>query len=415
MALLLTTILSLLIMVYASFADASRAFNVVASVIAMFFLCTYGMINLAAFVEAFSGNPSFRPRFRFYHWSTSLVGAFACLAVMLLIDVAAAIVSFVVLAALYFYIAGREYRASFGDARRGFQFSLTVRHLQRLRAMPPVNPKNWRPVFLVLSGREEAHLTLLKLGDCLEGSGRGLVTVAKVLEGDLSLAAPMRETAIRVMSEMLKKYELDAVPEAVIATNMDEGLRLLVQAHSIGPIKPNTVIMGWPHQQERIHPFFEHTRDIRMLGKSILCIIDAGLPEASRLNRRVDVWWRGRENGSLMLILAGLLKDNIDWRRTRIRLLRLIRDEAGRAASQQDLEQILASARVEAEPVVVVSNEPFETVLYTHSRAADLLFAGFTPPAEDAENEFYERMDLWLKSMPTTILSCSSNDADLSA
>ena len=38
--------------------------NAVAEVISMFFLIAYGMINLSAFVESKSANPSFRPRFR---------------------------------------------------------------------------------------------------------------------------------------------------------------------------------------------------------------------------------------------------------------------------------------------------------------------------------------------------------------
>ncbi len=48
--------------------------NVVAPVITMFFLNTYGMTNLVASIERLVGNPSFRPRFRI-HWSVSLLGA----------------------------------------------------------------------------------------------------------------------------------------------------------------------------------------------------------------------------------------------------------------------------------------------------------------------------------------------------
>ncbi|MHC4324108.1 MAG: amino acid permease, partial [Planctomycetota bacterium] len=47
--------------------DSMAAFDMVAAIVSMFFLCTYGMINFAAFVESFGANPSFRPRFKFYH------------------------------------------------------------------------------------------------------------------------------------------------------------------------------------------------------------------------------------------------------------------------------------------------------------------------------------------------------------
>ncbi len=49
-----------------------------AAVVTMFFLYTYGMVNLAAFVESFDENPLFRPSFHFYHRSPALTGALGC-------------------------------------------------------------------------------------------------------------------------------------------------------------------------------------------------------------------------------------------------------------------------------------------------------------------------------------------------
>ena len=45
--------------------------NAIAEIISMFFLIAYGTINLSAFVESKGGNPSFRPKFKFFHWSNS--------------------------------------------------------------------------------------------------------------------------------------------------------------------------------------------------------------------------------------------------------------------------------------------------------------------------------------------------------
>ena len=52
----------------------------------MFFLYTYGMINIAAFVESFAGNPSFRPRFKYYHWLPAIAGGTGCIITAFLID-----------------------------------------------------------------------------------------------------------------------------------------------------------------------------------------------------------------------------------------------------------------------------------------------------------------------------------------
>jgi amino acid transporter len=57
--------------------------NIIAPVVSMFFLISYGLLNYATFFEARSGSPSFRPRFRWYDLRLSLAGAIACMAVML--------------------------------------------------------------------------------------------------------------------------------------------------------------------------------------------------------------------------------------------------------------------------------------------------------------------------------------------
>ena len=56
--------------------------NALAIVVTMFFLLSYGAMNYATFVEGFSRNPSFRPRFRLTGWRTSLSGAIVCASVM---------------------------------------------------------------------------------------------------------------------------------------------------------------------------------------------------------------------------------------------------------------------------------------------------------------------------------------------
>ena len=49
--------------------SGGTALNAVAELVTMFTLCTYGIINIAAAVEHFAANPSFRPKFRLFHWA----------------------------------------------------------------------------------------------------------------------------------------------------------------------------------------------------------------------------------------------------------------------------------------------------------------------------------------------------------
>jgi len=129
--LVLTLGLTLGVILLLGSGDSMAAFDMIAAIVTMFFLCTYGMINLAAFVESFGANPSFRPSFRFYHWTTSILGFVACLVVMILIDAFAALAAIFVIAGIYLYLSRRVFRSAFGDARLGFQYALVVRILQK--------------------------------------------------------------------------------------------------------------------------------------------------------------------------------------------------------------------------------------------------------------------------------------------
>jgi amino acid transporter len=60
--------------------------NFIASVVSMFFLITYALLNYATFYEARGASPFFRPRFRFFHARLSLVGALGALGAMIAID-----------------------------------------------------------------------------------------------------------------------------------------------------------------------------------------------------------------------------------------------------------------------------------------------------------------------------------------
>jgi amino acid transporter len=413
LGLALTLILTFGTILLASGSESMAAFDVIAAIVAMFFLATYGMINLAAFVESFGANPSFRPRFKFYHWTTSLVGFVGCLVVMILIDTLAALVAILVVAGIYVFLSRREFRSAFGDARRGFQYSLAVRALQKLRWMTP-HAKNWRPTFLVLAGSTQRHMTLIQYAVWMEG-GRGLVTAAQVISGDLEAFAARVESLRSAMETYFQNNALAVFPEVVFAENVDEGIRTLAQSHSIGPLKPNTVLFGWPRSAERADVIFRHVWSIAALGKSVVIVVDKGLPPEQQRQRRIDIWWRGQKNGSLMATLAHLLAQNWQWRDSRIRILRVIGDEAGRQSSRQAIRELVEATRIRAEPRVIVSTDSFSNVFRSHSTKADVIFLGLQPPGDESAEHVYQRLTALLSDMPTTILVHSSGEADVFA
>ena len=408
----LTYGLTLVVLVFASSDPEGGAFNVVAAVLTMFFLYTYGMTNLAAFVESITHNPSFRPRFRAFHWSTALLGAIGCVAAAVLIDPIAAAVAVAIIVAIFVYVRSRVFRTTFGDTRRGFFFARVRQNLSRLAAQPS-HPKNWRPTTLVFTGNPHSRLTLTTYAMWL-GSVRGLVTLAEILVGRFEERVAERESSLARLRSFIEEHALTAYPEVLVAEGFDQGLRNFIQVHSVGPLKPNLVVLGWPTDSKRAGPLSRSLRIAHSLRMSTIVAVDRGLPPPGG-RHRIDIWWRGLENGSLMLILAYLLTLNWEWDEARIRVLRMVRDEAEQEEAELELRTLVEAARIGATTHVLRSDRPFPAVLHEESQGAAVVLLGYQPPDAPGADRFHRTFSELLEELPTTLLVSSSGEADLLA
>jgi amino acid transporter len=395
------------ILLLAGGGGGGAALNAVAVVLTMFFLFAYGMTNAAAFIEQFSQNPSFRPRFKWFHWGTGLLGGLGCVAAAVLINPLAALVSLVLVAGIYFYISRRQLEEQFGDARRGFYYERVRSNLAKLGDFSH-HPKNWRPTALVLSGNPRTRLTLTRFGAWM-GAGRGILTLANVLEGELHDKIDEREESRAEIEGYIEENNLQAYVEVIVAPSFEEGLGILLQAQSIGPIKPNMVVSGWPSKPRDYTAFARQLRTTHQIGMSQVILVDHGLPDEPE---RIDIWWRGHENGSLMALLAFLLKHNWKWSRARIRLLKMLDPGDTEEEARDRLAELIDAARIEADYLVLPEGD-FNETLHEHSADADVVLLGFRPPENENAEAFHNAYARFVDGMPTTLICCSTGDVDL--
>ena len=418
-ALGVTCVITAAILIWAevSGSEGGGALNSVAAVITMCFLYTYGMMNLAAFIEAFGQNPSWRPRFRFFHWSVALVGTFGCVGATLLIDWQAALAALVLIAALLLYLRTRRFTDADADARRGFVFASLRKNLLRLAGMKE-DSRNWRPTVLVFSGNPSSREVLVSYGVWFEAK-RGIVILANVISGHIS--AQHRNQAHKQLRGFCEERALQAVPLVMVSEDIGQGVEAVIQTAGLGPLQPNLVLFGWTQGSGRLGMLGRFLRTAEAMEKGCLLIkagesapmlppreaVAAGKPQ----RRRVDVYWRGRRNGELMLLLAHLLTKNWEWGNTTIRVLRVVPNEAGLAPALTALKGLIHAARVQAEALALVSDLPFPALLREHSGSADTVFLGAMVPSEEAEVAWHEGVSRLLEGFaPTTVLVASNRD-----
>ncbi|MCP5207042.1 MAG: amino acid permease [Hahellaceae bacterium] len=380
--------------------------NAIAPIISMFFMITYGTLNLACFYEGWVGNPSYRPRFRFAHWSISLLGAVSCLLVMFLMNPLWAVVSIVLMLVLYWGIASQEVFSRWGDLKSGRAYEAARRALLTLEKQS-YHPKNWRPSILVLSGLPTSRPHLAEYGHWL-ASGQGIVSIGQIIpEGGANTIERRREAENRIR-KFIREEDLQAFPVVVTDSSISAGLKAMLQSHGLGAFRPNTVMMGTTTDKERWPQFCESLRIASKKNRSILlcdCVEDrqSWVPP----DGRIDILWKGEKHGALMLLLAHLLTRNPQWRTRQLRILATIAPGKPGEKYQKGIKDLLHRARINAS-VHVFESENDDITLAKRTGNTAVLFVPFEPPEPEEDEKFFEKMSMITRLTPDVIMVYSS-------
>jgi hypothetical protein len=369
----------------------------------MFFLTTYGMINLVAGLEELTRSPSYRPTIRVW-WGISLAGAIGCFWVMSLINWLAALVAVVVEIAVYVGLKRRSLQASWGDLRYGALMSLVRSTFLRLRRLP-MAARNWRPHILVFAGDLEKRLDLVRFAAWLN-QGRGLLTVCHLAVGDAEELAEAAEERTRQMQELLDGQGITAFAEASVVPDFEHGVTTVSQAHGIAGIVSNTIMFGWSEKSGRVASTLRIMRAASRFGKStVLCRISP--PSWAPGPKRIDIWWGGlQNNGDLLLLLAHLVTLNDDWSSARINLKCVASESNPSRWSHNRLQELLEGSRITATPEVIDNPDQvaIKDIIHDTSRDADIVFVGLREPDPGTEEAYAEYLEELVSDLRTVIL-----------
>jgi hypothetical protein len=365
--------------------------NAIAPIITMFFMVTYGTINLACFYESITKNPSYRPSFKFSHWSSALLGTVGCLAVMILMEPLWAVVSIGAMAGLHWWIGRKQVRATWGNVTSGIAYERARRALLMLEEQK-YHSKNWRPAILALSGGAFRRNHLTEYGSWLT-AGRGILTFGQIILGELEENLEKREAEEAKLRKFIAEEEVGGFPAVVVSPTVMTGLSYLLQCHGIGGLRSNAVLIGWSEDPERAASFFEMQRLIRRLDRSLII---AHCPQGESVRwappaGTIDLWWKGGRNGNLMLTLAHLLKQNPEWRRRTLRLLVPVAINNDVEKAKLPLLEMIERARVDAVPVMLPTDDDIGMWREASADAAVILI-GFDVPEAGEATEYHEKL-----------------------
>lgn len=355
--------------------------NVVAKIVSMFFMVTYGALCAISFLEHFAARPSYRPSFR-SKWYLSLTGAVMCLILMLQMDLVFALAAIATMCGLYVLI--RRGRGGVNDLGAIFQGVMTqaTRYLQiRLQKSPP---SDWRPSVITISPRTFDRASPIQLLEWLchrYGFGTYLHHIPGMLTPDT-----FRES--RVVQEHLVRAERDRrgaiYMDTMVSPSMASALAQSLQMPGVSGMENNTILFE----------LADHD------GDEVVQEVLAGLrlSAASRMNRLVlrhgenffgshksiHVWltWHDTRNANLMILLSYILLGHPDWREAEISIFAAYPRQEARERTEQ-LNEMISGGRllISEKNVLVIGTDDridFEQLVEARSGEADLVLVGFT-------------------------------------
>lgn len=380
--------------------------NLIAPVLTMFFLTTYSVLNIAAGSEQFLKSPSFRPKFK-VHWAFSLLGALSCGGVMFLINPSATFAALIFVALIFLWLKGRDLQSSFGNIGRGLRMAIIKSSLMKLTEEQ--DAKNWRPNPLVLVGSPKKRWHLIEFADTLTHK-RGILSVASVLPKDSMKANQIFQMKNHIQT-YLKKKGIECLVKVIPAENPFIGVTHIAESYGLGALQPNTIIIGESETPGSQGEYCKMIERFYELNKNVLIVHKGNQEVTFGEKRRIDIWWGGlKGNGGLMMILAHLINNSMEWRQAKIHIKMVINDESAIKSTADNMHNILEEIRIEANvDIICMKDQTFDEILVENSTHADLVFLGMARPNENFMN-YYDSVQSRIKTLPTTILALAAQD-----
>lgn len=330
-----------------------------ATLITMFFLITYGMLNLVVFIQQSMKIISFRPTFKIPRF-VSLLGGLGCLFIMFLINAVFSVVAISTIIALYFWLERRGLRAKWGDIRGGLFLTLAER-TSRLAMKYPRHQITWKPDLLIPIDDPKiwaGPLLFIRSITYPSGSIFGFTVEEKessdVLNSLKDLLLPLENEGVLVNSTVIENAEFLHGAKSVIQTLKGSAFRPNILFLTLGSDKSKDAVIKQlatesARQQMGVMILRQHPR------------------MAFGMQKTINIWLRDRSpNWHLALLICLQIQRNWEGR---INLVTVAPRNTEEVRLNNFLERLSNQARLPSLTEFHVLFGTFEAVQKTAPRA----------------------------------------------
>lgn len=356
--------------------------NIVAQIISMFFLITYGSLCLISVLNHFGSSPSYRPSFK-SKWFISLIGFITSVYVMFKISTAYSLLAFSLMTLLYLYINYIH------KTRKGLSsiFTNTIfqvnRNLQLFLQKSKVvkSSTDWRPSVICLSKNSFDRDNAFKLTNWISYK-YGFGTYLHRIEDYCSKSS--FETSEQILNRLIHNYGdgSHVYIDTVISPSYTSAIAQAIQIPSISGMENNMLILEY--DKEKPDDLVDIIDNFKLINSNNfdVCILASSRKPVIYKNG-IHIWIKttDSENANLMIILSFILLGHPDWKDSDIKIFDICKEEEI-SAVKKEMNELIEKGRLpitlqNIKILTTDSGKSYKSIINAHSYNAGLTIIGF--------------------------------------
>jgi len=290
--------------------------DIVARMISMFFMVTYGALCLISTLEHFAARPGFRPSFR-SKWYISLVGAVMCLFLMFQMDPVFAFMALAAMAALYLVMRPGEGTTDLAAIFQGVMTQATRYSHLKLQSAAASNPRpeEWRPSVVMVNSRTFDRSSPIQFFSWL-CSRHGFGAYLHHIVGDIgSETYAESRLAMARLVELIQSRRSTVYVDTLVSPTPERAIEQALQFPGVSGVENNSVLFEFA-VDDPDSVLLEAWVGVHLAATMRMntLVLRHG-PHFFGARQNIHVWltWHDYKNANLMILLAYILMGHRAW------------------------------------------------------------------------------------------------------
>lgn len=353
----------------------------VAEIISMFFMVTYGSLNLISFLQHFAADPSYRPTFK-SRWWISLFGAIACFGLMFFMNAAYALLAVAMMT--IFYVIINHYNPDKKNIALIFQgviFQISRQIQVFLQKADKEQTASWRPSAVCISENSFERLSAFDLLRWISQK-YGFGTYIHKIGGYLSKSTHVEaNNAKKRLIKMAEASDSNIYIDTLVSPSFTSAIAQVIQLPGISGTDNNLLMLEYSKQNpENLHAIIDNFKLIKSVDFDVLIL--GSTERGYGLKKEIHIWITPKDydNANLMILLSYIILGHEEWNDGLIKIFAVFPEKTIEEERDKLFELIEAGqlpiSKNNIQLITQTAEKELKSIICSKSKDADLTILG---------------------------------------